>query len=128
MNTTIKSPRCHHLRFFRLAVGERFEINLVPYKKAGAFSARHSITGALRRVMPWDKVRSRRPVKEPECCGQAIERSPAYRGILAGNMGCQGDDAHDSAIMAAHAAKLTCGIGGDRTPESIGGNEKTPSA
>lgn len=141
-----KSPRCHHLRFFRLTVGEKLDINMVPFKKVGAFSARNSFTGALRRVMPWDKVRSRRPVKIsltpfPPNMGQTIHR-----------IGCQGDDAHDAAIMAVQSLKAigldpalpvvergpayrgivfsqerTAG-GGDRTPESIGGNEKTPSA
>lgn len=59
---TSRSPRYKHLRFFRLDIGERLDINLVSYRKAGVFSAQNSFTGALRRVMPWTKVRSRRLV------------------------------------------------------------------
>lgn len=142
--TKRKSPvaRYHHVRFFQLRIGEDFYIGDSRYTKT------HFLTKVGGKFIgPWKKVRSTRPVKPvqlaiakaydkllrfepwPENMGQTIERGPAYRGI----MGCQGDrDAHDAVIGAAHAAKLTCGlrsdVSGDRTSESTGGNELTPSA
>lgn len=125
-------PRYRHVRFFRLKVGEAFLVGNAFRVKCGHFSAEKGPGGALVRVMPWDKVRSYQPVKE---LGQTIQRGERIQATYSGkppfasSMGCQGDsDSHYSLIMATHAAKLTCGHGGDRTPESIGGTEKTPSA
>lgn len=129
-DTTTKSPRYKHLRFFRLAVGERLDINSVTYKKVSAFSARHSLTGARRCVMPWDKVRSTRLVKpEPAPIVKAYDKLLRCEPWPP-NMGCQGDPdpriaEHYNAVPPYTKEEAS---GGDRTPESIGGGEKTPSS
>lgn len=103
--------RYHHIKFFRLAIGDTFFIGNVVQTKRGYFSAL-SVLGEPARIMPWHKVRSCKPITSAAKAKAEVARTIEFPCYPPTPMGCQGDG----------------DAGGDRSCETIGGNEKTPSA
>lgn len=122
--------RYQHLRFFRLSVGEYFQRGKFIVKKVGAFSA-EDVAGDLFRVMPWTRVRTTRFVKHV-----ASKKTSRMQATYTGKHPFAYADADAKTTaqdivtknLSVESLEAIRVIGGDRTPESIGGTEKTPSS
>lgn len=106
------STRYQHITFRKLAVGEEFFTKKFRYTKSSFFTGRMVLDGELVFVSPWRKVRSARPFGKAK-----PDLLPLELRTLTGE---------GPVVDVRPPVAVT--PGGDRTSETIGGSELTPSA
>lgn len=113
----MNTPRYQHVRFHALKTGENFFHGKLHCYKTSCVTCRAYIDGELFFFSPWRKVRSTRPF------GKVV---PPIFPLELETLTGEGPTVR--IVFRETRPPVAVTPGGDRTPETIGGNELTPSA